>query len=468
MKGRRIVLPATLTLLSGIGAGAQLQCQTPGDNSSAPVVAPAESPRSENVPLTVPKGTAIQVIIDKELKVEKVGQPVRGRVVEPLYAFDKLVVPAGTEVTGEITQLEEVSNGKRTLDALNADLSPARRVAIQFDTIALGDGKSVAVKTIVTRGSGQVMEFVSAGRQKSKRSPVDIASEKAEQAENQAKQELRRALAQVKEPGRIHRGKRYLLAQFPIHSQYIDPGTVYFAELQAPLDFGTEPLTPEMEKSIGVTPPEGSLVQARLSTELSSATARKGDPVEATLSRPLFDGKELIFPQGSRLKGSVVEVRPARHLSRNGQLRLAFREIAPPEGIAQTIQANLKALESAKRDDVGLDTEGGAEAQTPKKRYLQTSIAIGLAAASSGDDGLNRVEGGAGGFRVVGIVLGAVVRSQPLGLAMGALGASRSIYVHFIARGHDVNLLKNTGMEIEIGTRPEPPSAKLPEETVQR
>jgi len=51
---------------------------------------------------------------------------------------------------------------------------------------------------------------------------------------------------------------------------------------------------------------------------------------------------------------------------------------------------------------------------------------------------------------------------------MGALGASRSIYVHFIARGHDVNLLKNTGMEIEIGTRPEPPSAKLPEETIQR
>jgi hypothetical protein len=39
------------------------------------------------------------------------------------------------------------------------------------------------------------------------------------------------------EPGRIYRAKRYLLAQFPVHPQYIDPGTVYFAELQAPLDF---------------------------------------------------------------------------------------------------------------------------------------------------------------------------------------------------------------------------------------
>ena len=467
MKAWRIILPAMLTLLSGVRAGAQHQCQTPSDISSTPAIGPGKYPRSENVALTVPKGMAIQVIIDKELKVDKVGQPIRGRVVEPIYAFDKLVVPAGAEVTGEITQLEEVSGGKRTLEALNADLSPSRKVAIQFDTIALADGKRVALKTIVTPGSGQVIELVSAAKKKLKRSAADIASEKAAEAENQVKQELRRALAQVEEPGRIHRAKRYLISQFPIHPQYIAPGTVYFAELQAPLDFGSEPLTSEMEKSIGVTPPEGSLVQARLSADLSSATARKGDPVEATLSRPLFDGNQLIFPQGSRLKGSVVEVRPARHFSGNGQLRIGFREIAPPEGITQIIQANLKAVESAKRDDLRLDTEGGAEAQTSKRRYLQTSIAIGLAAASSGDDGLNRVEGGAGGFRVVGIVLGAVARSQPLGLAMGALGASRSIYVHFIARGHDVVLPKNTGMEIEIGSRPAPASAKPSKDTIQ-
>jgi len=223
-----------------------------------------------------------------------------------------------------------------------------------------------------------------------------------------------------------------------------------------------------MESSIGVAPPDGSFVRARLSAELNSATARKGDAVEATLSQPLFDGKRLIFPQGSRLKGSVVEVRPAKHLSRNGQLRIAFRELAPPQGAMQAIQANLKAVQSAKRADLKLDTEGGAEAQTPKTRYLQTGIAIGLAAASSGDDGINRAEGGAGGFRVVGIALGAISRSQPLGMAMGALGASRSIYVHFMARGHDVVLPKNTAMEIEIGSRPAPPSAKVPNDTIKQ
>ena len=66
----------------------------------------------------------LQVVLDKEGKVQKVGQPVHGRVAEPVYAFDKLVVPVGTEVTGRITQLETVAGEKRTSDALNADFTP--------------------------------------------------------------------------------------------------------------------------------------------------------------------------------------------------------------------------------------------------------------------------------------------------------------------------------------------------------
>jgi hypothetical protein len=46
------------------------------------------------------------------------------------------------------------------------------------------------------------------------------------------------------------------------------------------------------------------------------------------------------------------------------------------------------------------------------------------------------------------------VRSQPFSMAMGAFGASRSIYVHFIARGRDVVFPKNTTMQIGIGPRP--------------
>ena len=424
-----------------------------------------KSPPPPTVSLTVPKGTPLQVVLDKEVKISKVGQPIHGRTAEPVYAFDKLVVPVGCEVTGKITEIHGVSNGKRTLEALDADFTPARQIDVEFDTILRADGTQVPIQTIVTPGSGQVIEFVTAADQDQKKSAVkDVASEKTKEAKAEAKREWDDAMAQVETPGKVHRIKRYAIDQLPVHPQYIEAGTVYFAELQSPLEFGTEPLTPEMAKSIGSPPPAGSSVRTRLVTPLSSATATKGEQVEAVLSQPLFDGDHLILPQGSRMKGSVVQVQPARNMKRNGQLRVVFHELVPPDGLEQKIEASLEGVQSGKGQDLKLDSEGGAEAQTPKIRYLQTAIAIGLAAASSGDDGLNRVEGGAGGFKLVGMVLGAAVRSQPLGMAMGAVGASRSIYIHFLSRGSDVVFPKNTAMQIGIGPRPEPPPALKPSE----
>jgi len=50
-------------------------------------------------------------------------------------------------------------------------------------------------------------------------------------------------------------------------------------------------------------------------------------------------------------------------------------------------------------------------------------------------------------------VLGAAIKSQTFGMAMGAYGASRSVYSHFIARGQEVIFPRNTSMEIGIGKR---------------
>ena len=81
-------------------------------------VASVSSSPNETIPLRVPKGTAVQVVLDKEVRIQKVGQPIHGLVAEPVYAFDKLVVPVGTQVTGQITQLEmEKSSNFYALDA---------------------------------------------------------------------------------------------------------------------------------------------------------------------------------------------------------------------------------------------------------------------------------------------------------------------------------------------------------------
>jgi hypothetical protein len=424
---------------------------------------------NETIPLTVPKGTAVQVVLDKEVRIQKVGQPVHGRVAEPVYAFDKLVVPMGSEITGQITHLQAVSGGKRTLDALNADFSPPRKVQVEFDDVKLNDGRHISIHTNVTPGSGQVIQFVTAADDEKKKGVKSAASEKTNQAKEEAKRQWDDAMKQVHEPGKMHKLKRYAVAQLPVHPQFIDTGTVYFAELEEPLDFGTEPLTPEIATSITMPPTPGSSVHVRLMTELSSATAQKGDNVEAVLSQPLFDGQRLVMPQGSRLKGSVVQVRPARRLSRNGQLRIVFHELVLPDGIEQKVEASLEGVQSSKGQDVKLDSEGGAEANSPKTRYLETGVSVALAFVSArGDpDARNgdvtgntnsRVAGGAGGFKLVGVALGVFVHSQPLGMAMGAYGASMSIYSHFIARGRELIFPKNTAMEVAVGTHASAPS----------
>lgn len=286
-------------------------------------------------------------------------------------------------------------------------------------------------------------------------------------------------MKQLKTPGKMHRLKRYVQSQLPIHPQYIPAGTVYFAELNNPIDFGSEVLQPEQALSIGGPLPTGSVVHARLITPLSSASTQKGEEVEAVLSRPLFDGDHLILPQGSRLRGSVLQVRPARRLKRNGQLRMTFHELAPPDGVAEKIQATLEAVEAAKNGNVKLDAEGGAEATTSKTRYLSTALSVGLAAASGGDhhdhdqgdvgsntagDPGGRAAGGAGGFKLVGIALGIAVKSPALGRAMGVFGAGRSVYSNFLIRGREVVFPRNMAMDIGIAQR-DAGTATAPEKT---
>jgi len=237
--------------------------------------AAANASDGETIPLTVPKGTAVQVVLDKDVKVQKLGQPVHGRVAEPVYAFDKLVVPVGTEATGRITQLETVSGGKRTLDVLNADLTPPRKIQIEFDDLELVNGGHIPIHTSVTPGSGQVIQFVTSAYGDKKKGVKVAASEKPDQAKEEAKRQWDNAMKQVHEPGKMHKIERYAVAQLPVHPQYIDAGTVSFAELEQPLDFGTEPLTSEIAASIDTPLPPGSFVHVRLMTGLSSATAQK-------------------------------------------------------------------------------------------------------------------------------------------------------------------------------------------------
>jgi hypothetical protein len=442
--------PVLSMLLFAWAFGGRLPAQIAA--SQPQPTSPQPSPESHTVAMTVPNGIPLQIVLDKEVHVRKVGEPITGRVMQPVYVFDRLVIPVGTAATGRISAIEPVPGRTRTLEALNADFTPAHKLAVTFDELILPDGRHIDLHATVVPGSGQVIRLVTADEHKK-----NVVKDAAAQKMDQARAQWNNAMKQVESPGRMHLVMRYAVAQLPAHPQYIDAGTLYSAEVSQPLDFGSESVSSNFLSAIGTQPPPGSLVHAILLTPLNSATAAKSADVEADLSQPLVDQGRLILPAGTSLRGSVLQVRPARRLHRNGQLRIVFREVILPDGAVQTVDTRLQGIQSDSADNAQLDSEGGTKSTSSKTRYLSTGASVGLALIGSGgrnDVGdASPIAGGATGFKLIGLIVGVAFRSHTYGIFMSAYGGSRSIYNNFLGRGRDIVFPKDTAMEIGFGNR---------------
>src|SRR3981081_2528532 len=60
------------------------------------------------VPMSVAAGTPIKVALDSEVRIKTVGQLIHGKTTDPVYAFDKLLIPAGTAVNGRMAEIDDV------------------------------------------------------------------------------------------------------------------------------------------------------------------------------------------------------------------------------------------------------------------------------------------------------------------------------------------------------------------------
>jgi hypothetical protein len=415
---------------------------------------PSPQPSSEphTIAMIVPNGTPLQIALDKEVRVRKVGERITGRVMQPVYVFDHLVVPVGATATGRISSIDPVPGRTRMLSALNADFTPSHKLFVAFDELILPGGRHIALHATVVPGSGQVIRLVTADEHKK-----NVVKDAAAQKMDQARAQWNNAIKQVESSGRMHLLTRYAVAQLPVHPQYIDAGTLYSAEVSQPLEFGGESVSANTLSAIGTQPPPGSLVHAVLLTPLNSATTLKSADVEAELSQPLLDQGRLILPAGTRLRGSVLQVRPARRLHRNGQLRIVFREVILPNGAVQTVDTRLQGIQSDSADNARLDSEGGAKTTSSKTRYLSTGASVGLALIGSGgrnDVGdASPIAGGATGFKLIGLIVGVAVRSHTFGIFMSAYGGGRSIYNNFLGMGRNLVFPKDTVMEIGFGNR---------------
>jgi len=177
----------------------------------------------------------------------------------------------------------------------------------------------------------------------------------------------------VRGPNKKEKLVDLMWTKLPYHPQYLRRGTRFDAALRDPLDFGSESI---QSADLGSEPRQDSLVRVRLLTAVDSASAKTGQTVEAVTAAPLFSAShKLVYPEGTRLTGTVLMAKKARSFHRAGQLRFNFQKIELPEQAANLrpaqpaaapmkTQAVLEGAEGSGKAPIKVDSEGGVKARS--------------------------------------------------------------------------------------------------------
>lgn len=431
----------------------------------------AQSRPPVRIPLTVAQGVPLHIVIAKRVPIDRTGEPVEGRLMEPVYVYDRQVIPAGSKVLGRISRVESATRERRARAMMNGNFSPLRTATVEFDTLILKDGKRLPISTVTSAGAAPVVHLEVGGNSaKSHKAPLyGLISN----ARHEISVREKAAEAALKGPGKVHRltnqAKRWMISQLPYHSPAFQPGTVFTATMESPLALGTESLLAQDLSRVGSSPPPDSIIHARLLTSLSSATAHRGAPVEAVVTEPLFSAShQLVIPQGSRLEGTVVQARAARRLHRDGRLRFTFQRLDPPNFRPQPIRGDVQGIIAPREAHLKLDNEGGLAPIESKSRYVTPALAIMVAAwtatpdkdaVSNANAGIPGQGGAAGqvlaggwGFGLVGSIVSLATQSRAVTATLGFYGAAWSVYSHLLARGRNVSFPVDTPMEVRLGS----------------
>ncbi len=83
---------------------------------------------AQDAPVLAP-GVPLRVMLERHVSIKKVGEPIQGRLVEPIFIYDRVVLPAGTTVQGHIAKIGGVPAGRRIAAILSGNFTPRERSA---------------------------------------------------------------------------------------------------------------------------------------------------------------------------------------------------------------------------------------------------------------------------------------------------------------------------------------------------
>ncbi len=435
-----------------------------------------------DLPLKVDAGSPLRLYLTQRVSYRP-GEMFKAKFAEPVWAFDRIVIPAGTLAEGRVSELKPVPRMIRASAMLAGNFTPFKRAEVSFTAIILPDGRRMSIETRDSVGLSTI--FVPPRPGRPQKPPKQPHSGKVAAArgfvEQQARTQLRTQLNgrtgglfdMIRGPNKREWLQEFLLNKLPYRPQWYRKGTRFDAVLSKPLEFGKVQISPQQLQNFGTQPPADSVAEMRITSTVSSATARVGDKLDGLLSAPLFTADhKLVLPEGTRLTGKITLARHARTLHRGGKLRFVIDDLqvpmidalAGPNPSAEPVRAQLTAVE-ADPGRMKVDSEGTAKSTESKTRLLRPVIAGLVAAKSLDNDAGKQTASGTGSPNSAGLTLGGfsgfglfgIALSQgpsAIGSALAFYGLGWSIYSNVISRGHEVIFQENAAMAIRFGASP--------------
>ncbi len=376
----------------------------------------------------------------------KVGEPVRGSLMYPVYVDNILMVPAKTVVTDSVVALTP-DHSRRIHARLRFDFTPYRIPVVRFDGLLMPDGMAVPLKMGLATNGTPVYRVVA---------PPPRTGGLISRQLAVLKQAALDRIHVVTGPDKGDRLKLFLYSQLPYHPQRIAKDTSWTVETTQPLKFRREGLDRRLVPTRSQDTKEWTL-EAYLTTPISSNSSKAGDSIRAVVAEPVIDQDGTIaVPQGAVMTGTVSEARPARRLGRAGSLVFSFNKIAFPGEDAMSVQTSLKGADVGRDQQLAMDSEGQVKPKAQDKLIVPL-ILLSLAARPLDEDRGRNMFGkdavASNSLGVIGFLIGTAAQRPNIAAAIGYYGAALSIYEQILARGKEVAFGRDTRVEIETIAR---------------
>jgi hypothetical protein len=425
--------------------------------------------------IRIPASTPLSVQLLHHVPM-KTGAALEGRLLYPVYVENRVAIPAGCTLRGQIVRLDS-DRSHRIHSRLRGDFTPFHVPVAQFDELVLPDGTVEPITSDSTRDGLPLMRLSPPpGARKGSFISREFAAEK---------QRVKEVAAEFTAPGRGDRLIQLLYTQLPYHPERIEAGTAWTIELGRPADLPVDlqvnassppavnqPLVGQKSGQAGneqqdAAPPQQRTewrLRAYLQQTISSANQKSGDTFQAMVSEPVFNAAHtLVVPQGSLLVGEITQIKRARSLGRQGKLRLRFRELRFPSGFSEPVEGTLAGVDANRSANLQIDSEGGV-APKQQNRVVDPVVLTFLAGRAFDGDGSPEAHSAvaSNGFGIVGRILGIASGSRNVAAGIGYYGAALAFYDLWLARGRDVVFVKNTRIEVTTTPTRNPLSSPVP------